>query len=183
MIEDVRELLQRIDRIVEAEYLRLNDEIDALQTKLKKITDSKENITALEEKTQTITTELHKLKQEKEEFIDKLKELPQLRKKSIKLEQTVEELKQQQEGLKFTVKVISSWIPSQKENIDVLVVLSSSPNHEATYNELHTKTTIPLVTLKNRVIPLLAEKYLVEENGNKVRLTFKLPEIDEKEAD
>ncbi|MCK4895526.1 MAG: hypothetical protein KAS47_01860, partial [Candidatus Heimdallarchaeota archaeon] len=89
------------------------------------------------------------------------------------LHEQVENLTLQQEGYIFTIKVISNWLPSQKENIDVLVALSSSPNHTCSLKELHNKTTIPEVTLKNRILPILADNSLIKLEGKDVKLTIK----------
>jgi len=50
--------------------------------------------------------------------------------------------------------------------------LASSPNHESTFKKLHKETTIPAVTLKNRIMPILADNSLVKIERDKVTLTI-----------
>ena len=95
-----------------------------------------------------------------------------LEKKCSEQDELIEKLTQEQTGYIFTIKITSNWIPSQKENIDVLVALSSALNHETTFEELQEKTTIPSVTLKNRIIPILQDNTLILADKNKVKLTI-----------
>jgi len=105
-----------------------------------------------------------------------VRELEPLEKKSKIQEEQLKKAQQKHEGYIFTIKVISKWIPGQKENIDVLVALSAAVNHESSFKELQKETTIPSVTLKNRIIPILADNSVVEANKELVRLT--ITEID-----
>jgi len=47
MLDEIRELLKRIDQLVDSESRRMNDEIDELKLKLKELQDSGENITSI----------------------------------------------------------------------------------------------------------------------------------------
>ncbi len=172
MLEEIRNLLQKIDQIADSESRRLNDEIDELKEKLLEIQDSGTNLSSIRSQVKEITLE-------NEELINKVKDLQKevdnllpFKKKSKDLENQVNKLALRQEGYIFTIKVISNWIPSQKENIDVLVALASSPEHESTFKLLQEDTTIPAVTLKNRIIPILEDNSLVKVEGNKVKLTI-----------
>ena len=172
MIDEVRDLLQQLDRIIEAEFLRRDDEIDDLKQKLREITDSGQDFDTLRDEAKKAATELRELTHERDQLQSQVTELSPLVEKCSDLEKQIIRLKNEQEGFRYTVKVISSWVPSQRESIDVLVALASSPNHEASFKHLQDATTIPLVTLQNRVIPLLAEKSLVTHDENNVKLTF-----------
>lgn len=52
MLEEIRELLKRIDQIIDAEVRRNEDQIDDLKEKLSMFQDSEENLTSI----------IHKLK-------------------------------------------------------------------------------------------------------------------------
>jgi len=172
MLEEIRELLKRIDQIVDSEARRKEDQIDDLKEKLRMFQDSEENLTSIHSQVKEITSELDFFKERSRELQSKVDELSPLEDRYISLEEQTKKLNLQQEGYIFTIKVISKWIPSQKENIDVLVALASSPDHQSTFKSLHKKTTIPAVTLKNRVIPILADNSLVKIEGEKVTLTI-----------
>jgi predicted nuclease with TOPRIM domain len=172
MLEEIRELLKRIDQIVDSEVRRNEDQIDELKEKLSMFQDTEENLSSIHSQVKDITRELDAFKKKSRELKNKVDELSPLESKCTSLENQIEKLKLQQEGYIFTIKVISKWIPSQKENIDVLVALASSPNHQSTFKSLHKETTIPAVTLKNRVMPILADNSLVKIVGDKVTLTI-----------
>ena len=172
MLEEIRELLKRIDQIVDAEVRRNEDQIDELKEKLSIFQDSEENLSSIHSQVKEITSELDTFKKRSRDLQEKVDELTPLEDRCVSLDEQISKLRLQQEGHIFTIKVISKWIPSQKENIDVLVALASSPNHESTFKNLHRETTIPAVTLKNRVMPILADNSLVKIEGEKVTLTI-----------
>ncbi len=172
MLEEIRELLKRIDQIIDAEVRRNEDQIDDLKEKLSMFQDSEENLTSIHSQVKEITIELDTFKERSRLLQTKVNELSPLEDRNISFEEQIKKLKLQQEGYIFTIKVISKWIPSQKENIDVLVALASSSNYQSTFKSLHKETTIPAVTLKNRVMPILADNSLVEIEGEKVTLTI-----------
>ncbi len=172
MLDEIRELLKRIDQIVESEVRRKEDQIDDLKERISMFQDSEENLTSIHSQVKEITIELDTFKERSRELQRKIDELSPLEERCTSLEEQTKKLKLQQEGYIFTIKVISKWIPSQKENIDVLVALASSPNHQSTFKSLHKETTIPAVTLKNRVMPILADNSLVKIDGDKITLTI-----------
>lgn len=172
MLEEIRSLLQKIDQIADSESRRLNDEIEELKEKLQEIQDSETNLSSIRSQVKEITEENEELKKEVNSSKKKIKELLPLQKKCEELDNQVSRLLLKQEGYIFTIKVISNWIPSQKENIDVLVALASSPDHESTFEALQEDTTIPAVTLKNRIIPILEDNSLVKVKENKIKLTI-----------
>ena len=173
MIEEIQELLRKIDLIVDSESRRLNDEIEELRSQLKEFKDTQENFSSIRDEIKNLTSQIDELTYERDQLKQRVKKLSPLEEKTKNQEEKITELLLELEGYTFTTKVISSWIPSQKENIDVLVALSSSPNHESTFEKLQEKTTIPAVTLKNRVIPLLKESSLVSVKKDTVKLTMK----------
>ncbi|MCE7742581.1 MAG: hypothetical protein GOP50_08990 [Candidatus Heimdallarchaeota archaeon] len=172
MIEEIRNLLQKIDQIADSESRRFNDEIEELKEKLDDIQDSKTNLSSIHGQVKEITNENERLKIQVTEIQDKLDFLLPFEKKCEDLERKISKLELKQEGYIFTIKVISNWIPSQKENIDVLVALASSPDHESTFKILQEDTTIPAVTLKNRIIPILEDNSLVKVVDNIIKLTI-----------
>ena len=172
MLEEIRELLKRIDQIVDSESRRTEDQIDELKEKLLMIQDSEENLSSIHSQVKELTNELDIFKEGSKELQKRVDELKPLEDKCDSLENQIKKSELKQEGYIFTIKVISEWIPSQKENIDVLVVLASSPNHESTFKKIHKETTIPAVTLRNRIMPILADKSLVKIEGDKVTLTI-----------
>ncbi|MHA1198161.1 MAG: hypothetical protein ACTSQF_02210 [Candidatus Heimdallarchaeaceae archaeon] len=172
MLEEIRDLLQKIDQITDSESRRLNDEIEELKEKLNDIQDSKTNLSSIHGQVKEITTGNEKLKIQVKDMQDRLDVLLPLEKKCENLERQINKLELRQEGYIFTIKVISNWIPSQKENIDVLVALASSPDHVSTFKILQEDTTIPAVTLKNRIIPILEDNSLVKVVDNSIKLTI-----------
>ncbi|MHA1686888.1 MAG: hypothetical protein ACTSYD_10880 [Candidatus Heimdallarchaeaceae archaeon] len=179
MIDEVRELLKRIDNIVDSEYRRFIDEIDELKTMLRNKEENKDNLDVLHEEIDYLMAELNNYKKmvsQLEKEITALKDYQKmandLNLEVNKLKQQVNKLTEELNGLTFTVDVITEWIPSQKENIAVLVALSTSSNHSASFEEINKKTSIPLVTLKNRIIPILNSSSLVSVSGNTVSLTI-----------
>ena len=173
MLDEVRSLLKRIDQIIDSETRRLTDQIDELKDELNEIKESDDNIMSIRDEINKLTSQNDELLDERKKLQKKVEHLTPFEDKSKKMIKQIEELNLQQEGYIFTIKVISNWIPSQKENIDVLVALSSSPNHTSTLRELHKKTKIPEVTLKNRILPILEDNALIETDGDKVKLTIK----------
>lgn len=172
MLEEIRGLLKRIDQIVDSESRRTEDQIDELKEKLLMIQDSEENLSSIHSQVKELTNELDIFKERSKELQKRVGELKPLEDKCDSLEDQIKKSELKQEGYIFTIKVISEWIPSQKENIDVLVALASSPNHESTFKKIHKETTIPVVTLKNRIMPILADNSLVKIEGDKVTLTI-----------
>ena len=168
MIEEVREHLKKIDQIVDSETRRLNDQIDGMKEELKEC----KVISSSSEELEDLSMQVDELKYETNKQKKTITKLEHFEKKCIEQDKLIEKLTQEQAGYIFTIQVISKWIPSQKENIDVLVALSSALNHEATFDELQEKTTIPSVTLKNRIIPILEDNQLVSAVKKKVRLTI-----------
>ncbi len=193
MILEIRELLEKIDLLVDAEERRLTDKIDELKEELAQqrfnqnqsnkmentITNLKQQLSSLKEKCtgyektlddySNIENQITKLSQKNEDLENKVQEYTFQLEQFEKIQQDYNflvenhnKLKQEQTGYKFTIKVISDWIPSQKENISILLALSSAPEHKLSYKDLNERTTIPQVTLKNRIIPLLEEKSLVD---------------------
>lgn len=193
MILEVRELLEKIDLLVDAEERRLTDKIDELKEELAQqrfnqnqsnkmentITNLRQQLISLKQKCtnyekkiddySNMANQITKISQKNEdlgkkiqEYKFQLEEFEKIQQEYNALVESHDKLKQEQAGYKFTIKVISDWIPSQKENISVLVALSSAPEHRLSYNDLNERTTIPQVTLKNRIIPLLEEKSLVD---------------------
>ncbi|TFG09977.1 hypothetical protein EU534_01540 [Candidatus Heimdallarchaeota archaeon] len=173
MLEEIRNLLQKIDQIVDSESRRLSDEIDELKEKIKEMGDSEINLSSIHSQVKEITNENESLKGQLEKTRAKVEELTPLETKCQNLESQISKLELKHEGYIFTIKVIANWIPSQKENIDVLVALSSSANHEATFEMLQKDTTIPSVTLKNRIIPILEDNSLVQVENDVVKLNIK----------
>ena len=172
MIEEVREYLKRIDQIVDSETRRLNDQIEEMTEELKEFKYTKDNISSFSRELENLSIQVDELKYETNQQKKKITTLEHFEKKCTEQNQLIGKLTQEQTGYIFTIQVISKWIPSQKENIDVLVALSSALNHEATFEELQEKTTIPSVTLKNRIIPILEDNQLVASDKKKVRLTI-----------
>ena len=172
MLEEIRSLLKKIDQIADSESRRLNDEIEELKERLQDIQDSETNLSSIRSQVKEITEENEKLKNNVIKLEEKVEELLPLQNRCEELEKKVDKLGLSQEGYIFTIQVISNWIPSQKENIDVLVALASSPDHESTFKLLQEETTIPAVTLKNRIIPILEENSLVRVKENKIKLTI-----------
>ncbi|MBY8999591.1 MAG: hypothetical protein KGD64_01630 [Candidatus Heimdallarchaeota archaeon] len=173
MIEEVRELLKRIDQIIDSESRRLNDQIDELKEKLTDFKESGENFTSIRDEIKNLTSQLDEITYERDGLQKTVEKLSPLEPKVRELSELVKNLTLQQTGYIFTIKVISNWIPSQKENIDVLVALASSPNHTSTLTELHNKTTIPEVTLKNRILPILEDNSLIKTENREIKLTIK----------
>ena len=173
MIEDVRELLKRIDQIVDSESRRLADQIDELKEELTELKESGENITSIRDEIKNLTSQLDEVTYERDGLQKSVEKLSPFEPMVKELSEQVENLTLQQAGYIFTIKVISNWIPSQKENIDVLVALASSPDHTSTLKQLHSKTTIPEVTLKNRVLPILEDNSLIKIDKKEIRLTIK----------
>jgi len=172
MIEEVRELLKKIDQLVDSETIRLNDQIDEFKERLKEFKETQDNISSVNEEINELTIQVDELTYERNQLKETVKNLNHLEIKCSEQDKLIEKLMQDQAGYIFTIKVISNWIPSQKENIDVLVALSSALNHEATYDELQERTTIPSVTLKNRIIPILQDNRLVNIDNARIGLTI-----------
>ena len=173
MIEEVRDLLKRIDQIIDSESRRMNDQIDELKEELNELKESRENFSSIRDEIKNLNSQLDEITYERDSFKKTVEKLSPLESRTEELNEQVENLTLQQEGYIFTIKVISNWLPSQKENIDVLVALSSSPNHTCTLKELRNKTTIPEVTLKNRILPILEDNSLIKLDGKDVKLTIK----------
>lgn len=173
MIEEVRDLLKRIDQIIDSESRRMNDQIDELKEELNELKESGENYSSIRDEIKNLTSQLDEITYERDSLKKTVEKLSPLESRTEELNEQVENLILQQEGYIFTIKVISNWLPSQKENIDVLVALSSSPNHTCTLKELRNKTTIPEVTLKNRILPILEDNSLIQLDGKDVKLTIK----------
>lgn len=173
MLEEIRNLLQKIDKIAESESIRLNDEIEELKEKIKEISDSETNMSSVRDQVKEITKTNENLNYQLEEAKERIDKLLPLEDICRDLKKKINNLELKQEGYIFTIKVISNWIPSQKENIDVLVALASSPDHKSTFNQLQEDTTIPAVTLKNRIIPILKDNQLIEVDKETVKLTIK----------
>ncbi len=171
MLDEVRELLKKIDQIVESESNRLNDQIDELKSKLHSIKSLEDDYNSLLDEAKKATKELNELKQERLVLKTDLEKYAGFEDKIQDYQIKIDELNLKLSGLLFTSTIISQWIPSQKENIDVLVALASSSKHSCTLSELHERTMIPVVTLKNRVLPLLANDSLVKMTETEVFLT------------
>ena len=150
----------------------MNDQIDELKEDLRKHKETRDNFSAVNEKIEELSVQMDELTYEKSQLRETVDNLNYFEKKYSEQDKLIEKLTKEQTGYIFTIKVISNWIPSQEENIDVLVALSSALNHEATFNELQEKTTIPSVTLKNRITPILQDNALVLADKNKVKLTI-----------
>ncbi|NPD89169.1 MAG: hypothetical protein HGN29_10620 [Asgard group archaeon] len=172
MIEEIRNLLKKIDLIVDSEIRRLDDQIDELKQELKEFKETRDNFSSVNEEIKELSIQVDELTYERNQLKETVDNLSYLERKCSEKDEIIGRLTQEQTGYIFTIKVISNWIPSQKENIDVLVALSSALNHEATFEELQEKTTIPSVTLKNRIIPILQDNSLVLVKRNKVKLTI-----------
>jgi DNA repair exonuclease SbcCD ATPase subunit len=172
MIEEVREYLKKIDQIVDSEARRLNDQIDEMKDDLKEFKNNRDNISSFNKELEDLSIQVDELKYEANQQKKIITKLEHFENKCSEQDELIKKLTQEQAGYIFTIQVISKWIPSQKENIDVLVALSSALNHEATFEKLQEKTTIPSVTLKNRIIPLLKDSQLVSIDKKKVRLTI-----------
>lgn len=172
MIEEVRDLLKRIDQIIDSESRRMTDQIDELKEELNELKESGENIESIQDGIKNLTSQLDEITYERDSLQETVEKLSPLESMTKELSEKVENLTLQQEGYIFTIKVISNWLPSQKENIDVLVALSSSPNHTCSLKELQSKTTIPEVTLKNRILPILEDNSLIKLEGKAVKLTI-----------
>ncbi len=173
MIEEVRDLLKRIDQIIDSESRRMTDQIDELKEELNELKESGENFSLIRDEIKNLASQLDEITYERDSLQKTVEKLSPLESMAEELNEQVENLTLQQEGYIFTIKVIANWLPSQKENIDVLVALSSSPNHTCTLKELHSKTIIPEVTLKNRVLPILEDNSLIKLEGKDVKLTIK----------
>ncbi|MCK5304479.1 MAG: hypothetical protein KAJ72_04455 [Candidatus Heimdallarchaeota archaeon] len=173
MIEEVRDLLKRIDQIIDSESRRMTDQIDELKEELNELKESGENLSSIRDEIKNLTSQLDEITYERDSLQKTVEKLSPLESMTEELNEQVENLTLQQEGYIFTIKVISNWIPSQKENIGVLVALSSSPNHTSSLKELQSKTTIPEVTLKNRILPILEDNLLIKLEGKAVKLTIK----------
>ncbi len=173
MIEEVRDLLKRIDQIIDSESRRMTDQIDELKEELNELKESGENFSSIRDEIKNLTSQLDEITYERDSLQKTVEKLSPLESITEELNEQVENLTLQQEGYIFTIRVISNWLPSQKENIDVLVALSSSPNHTCTLKELYSKTTIPEVTLKNRILPILEDNSLIRIDGKDVKLTIK----------
>ncbi|MHA1377139.1 MAG: hypothetical protein ACTSRG_02040 [Candidatus Helarchaeota archaeon] len=151
-LESYKELKEKIVQL-ESELEKNNEKLKELQLKSEEST----------QKSKELELKVQKLEQEKNElqnFKDKIEEL--------KKEKTV--LEKKLDGYRYSTKYISSWIPSQKESIDVLITLSESHKHTKTFDELQSETMIPVVVLKNRVLPLLVEKGLLQVTDEYVKL-------------
>ena len=125
MLEEIRELLKRIDQIVDSESRRTEDQIDELKEKLLMIQDSEENLSSIHSQVKELTNELDIFKERSRELQKRVDKLNPLEDKCDLLEDQIKKSELKQEGHIFTIEVISKWIPSQKENIDVLVALAS----------------------------------------------------------
>ena len=172
-IEEVRNLLKGIDLSIDSESRIMNDQIDDFKELHKEYKDTKESYSSIHGEIKNLTTEIDELTYEKEQLKKKVSELSPLEKQCEEQNEIINKLQQKQQGFIYTISVISDWIPSQKENMDVLVALSSSYNHESTFSELQEETTIPAVTLKNRIIAILIDSSLVKLDKDNVRLTIK----------
>ena len=98
MLEEIRELLKRIDQIVDSEVRRNEDQIDELKEKLSMFQDSDDNLSSIHSQVKEITNELDAFKKRSRELQNKVDELSPLEEKSISLENQIEKLKLQQEG-------------------------------------------------------------------------------------
>jgi len=181
MIDKVRELLKQIDNLVTYEHSRLEDEIDSLKKQLSEINELDLEYDNLKKEAKKIADENKELKNDNKKLVNEVKQLKDFKNKYEKLEDEFKKKTMLLSGLKFTLKVITTWIPSQKENISVLLALASSDNYSSNYDKLSEKTKIPVVTLKNRVVPLLKEKNLVIETQNVITLNLDALDDDTEE--
>jgi len=182
MIEEIRELLKKIDKIVDSETKRLYDEIESLKQQILAKDNKRQNEIEFKAIIKTLEGDLGYSKKEIQILQNKLekckeslhKRIKELQTQNKEFKQELEVLKSKLEGYKFTVNVISKWIPSQKENIDVLIALSTAPKHVATIDYLHSFTKIAKVTLRNHILPILIEKGLIYVKEDKVRLVLEI---------
>ncbi len=171
-LDNIRKMLKRVDQLVEVEFLKLEDQIDMLKEKIAKNSDRENEFDLLQKESLKLAKDYRELRRKYEDVVDEKEKLLEFKEKYIKLQNDFDVLTKIFNGFKFTVDVISDWLPSQRENIAVLIALSSSPDHFLSIDDLHKETTIPVVTLKNRVIPILEEKLLVKREGETIMLTF-----------
>ncbi len=68
MLEEIRELLKRIDQIVDSESRRTEDQIDELKEKLLMIQDSEENLSSIHSQVKELTNELDIFKERSKSY-------------------------------------------------------------------------------------------------------------------
>ncbi|NVM02703.1 MAG: hypothetical protein HWN67_10225 [Candidatus Helarchaeota archaeon] len=155
--------LEKLKALVKNELDEKNKEITQLKEEVETNKEKINKIDELESEIQKNKEKIQDLEQEKNELIKFKDEIEPLKKENSSLNKKLE-------GYRYSIKIISSWLPSQKESIDILITLSESNEHTATFDEIHKRTKIPAVVVKNRVVPLLAEKGLVEVTGDSVKM-------------
>ncbi len=159
----ILENLEKLKALVKNELDEKNKEIEQLKEEVETTKDKINKIDELEAELQRTKEKIQELEQEKNELMKLKDEIEPLKNENSSLNKKLE-------GYRYSTKIISSWLPSQKESIDILITLSESTEHTATFDELHKGTKIPAVVIKNRVVPLLVEKGFVEITGDSVTM-------------
>ncbi len=106
MLEEIRELLKRIDQIVDSESRRTEDQMDELKEELLMFQDSKENLSSIHSQVKELTNELDLFKERSSELQKRVDELKPLEDKCDSLENQVKKSELKQEGYIFTIRVI-----------------------------------------------------------------------------
>ncbi|MCG3221335.1 MAG: hypothetical protein H7641_08140 [Candidatus Heimdallarchaeota archaeon] len=107
-----------------------------MKENLKEFKETRDSFSSINEQIKELSIKVGELTYERNQLRKTVDSLNYLEKKCSEQDELIGKLTQEQTGYIFTIKIISNWIPSQKENIDVLVALSSALNHEATFEEL-----------------------------------------------
>ncbi|MFX0133670.1 MAG: coiled-coil domain-containing protein [Candidatus Hodarchaeota archaeon] len=155
--------LEKLKALVKSELDTKNKEIIQLKEELETNKEKINKINELESELQTNEEKIQNLEHEKNELTKFKDEIEQLKNENSSLNKKLE-------GYRYSIKIISNWLPSQKESIDVLISLLESHEHTITFDDLHKSTKIPAVVLKNRVVPLLVEKGLVEVTVDSIKM-------------
>ena len=72
------------------------------------------------------------------------------------------------EAYKRSMQIVTQWVPSQKESLEVLIVLSELK--DVTLEVLSQRTTIGVLLLKNHVLPRLRDKGFIKWENNIINL-------------
>ncbi len=157
----ILENLESLKDQIKEELDKKNKIISQFQKDLEAFKEIKNKVANLESELQESNEKLKRIEEEKVE---------PFRNEISRLKTEMASLNKKLDGYRYSIKIISSWLPSQKESIDILINLSESKDHTISFEDLHKGTKIPLVVLKNRVIPLLVEKGLVKLTGESIKL-------------
>ncbi|MCY3413523.1 MAG: hypothetical protein INQ03_17915 [Candidatus Heimdallarchaeota archaeon] len=156
-VEDFKPKLQHLEK----EVARLKNE---LQDEKNRSSDVTGRIEALEKSNGELMNQLESITLEKD------KEIAEMKTSFDPIKEENDRLNKRMKGLENTIKVISEWVPSQKESIEVLVALASAPDEFHKIGEISKMSKIASVVLKNRIIPMLDEKGFIELDADSIKM-------------